>query len=185
MRYLDRLLQSWRIQKARRFLNDSVRVIDVGAHRGELFRTLGNGLQEGFGIEPLIKAAIETGTYTIWPGVFPRIRPDEGDWDAVTMLAVLEHIPRAEHAGLVGACHELLKVGGRVIITVPGRIVDYILSVLELVRLIDGMSLEEHTRFEPDECARLFSKPRFKLLRHERFELGLNHLYVFEKQLTE
>ncbi len=160
-------------------------MIDVGAHQGELFRTLGNGLQEGFGIEPLIKAAIETGTYTIWPGFFPQIRPEKGDWDAVTMLAVLEHIPRAKHAGLVEACHELLKVGGRVIITVPARIVDYILSVLKFVRLIDGMSLEEHTRFEPDECARLFSMPLFKLIRHERFELGLNHLYVFEKQPTE
>jgi predicted SAM-dependent methyltransferase len=51
------------------------------------------------------------------------------------MLAVLEHIPRADQPALAEACYELLKVGGRVIIAAPSRAVDYILSVLRFMRL--------------------------------------------------
>ncbi len=44
------------------------------------------------------------------------------------------------------------------------------------------MSLEEHYGFEPGDTAVIFAGPRFRLLHHSRFQLGLNHLYVFEKQ---
>jgi hypothetical protein len=181
MRYIDRLLQNWRIRKGLQYLNQSGRVIDVGAHQGELFQALGSRLQAGFGIEPLLAAPIESSVYVIHPGFFPEVRPPDTGWDAITMFAVLEHIPRADQPALAEACYELLKVGGRVIITVPSHAVDHVLSALKFMRLIDGMSLEEHFGFEPAETMRIFSSPRFKLVRHARFQMGLNHLYVFEK----
>ena len=185
MKAVDYILQNWRIRKAVRYLKADVRLIDVGAHQGEFFQKLGERLQRGFGIEPLLKVPIETEKFSIKPGFFPSVRPEEKDWDAITMLAVLEHIPRSGHADLTAACLDLLEVGGRVIITVPGGAVDHILSVLKFLRLIDGMSLEEHFGFVPAECMTIFSEPRFKLLKHQRFQLGMNHLYVFEKQAIE
>ena len=182
MKLADRIIQSWRIRKGMQFLGQRERVIDVGAHHGELFQALGNRLQAGFGIEPLLTAPIESSVAVIHPGFFPEMRPQDKEWDAITMFAVLEHIPRADQPALAEACYELLKVGGRVIITVPSRAVDTILSILKFMRLIDGMSLEEHFGFEPAETTRLFSPPRFKLVRHVRFQMGLNHLYVFEKE---
>ena len=167
--------------KALNHVRANARVIDVGAHHGELFEDLGNRLQQGFGIEPLLPAPLEQPRYVIQPGLFPAVRPADRNWDAITMLAVLEHVPRTQQAVLSSACHDLLKVGGRVIITVPSKAVDYVLSVLKFLRLIDGMSLEEHFGFQPAETLRVFAAPRFKLIRHERFQLGLNHLYVFEK----
>jgi hypothetical protein len=101
------------------------------------------------------------------------------------MLAVLEHIPTARQAALADACHELLRDGGRLIITVPSPKVDHILAFLCFLRLIDGMSLEEHHGFKPGDTARIFAPPRFRLLAHERFQLGLNHLFVFEKQRND
>ena len=157
-------------------------MIDVGAHQGELFQALGSRLQAGFGVEPLLAAPKESSVYVIHPGFFPEVRPQDKEWDAIMMLAVLEHIPRADQAALAEACYDLLRVGGRVIITVPSRAVDHILSVLKFMSLIDGMSLEEHFGFEPAETVRVFSPPRFKLVRHARFQMGLNHLYVFEKE---
>ncbi|MCF7689591.1 MAG: class I SAM-dependent methyltransferase [Cephaloticoccus sp.] len=158
-----------------------MRLIDVGAFQGELFQALGPRLHTGFGVEPLLPAKLATGSYVIEPGFFPTVRPSIGNWDAITMLAVLEHIPDHAQAVIADACNDLLRPGGRVIITVPALAVDHILAGLKLLRLIDGMSLEEHHGFEPCDTERIFAAPRFRLLRHERFQLGLNHLFVFEK----
>ena len=182
MKALDRFIQRWRMRQALKFIPDAARVIDIGAHEGELFHSLGLRLQEGFGVEPLRQEILRAERFTIVPGFFPGARPATGGWDAVTMLAVLEHIPAPAQAALAQACHELLKPGGRVIITVPAKAVDHILAVLRALRLIDGMSLEEHYGFEPADTARIFSAPGFRLLHRSRFQGGLNHLFVFERQ---
>lgn len=181
MTFIDRTLQSWRMRKTLRHVGSNVRVIDVGAHEGELFERLGGRLKAGFGIEPLLRSELQRNGYVLVPGFFPAVKPPDTNWDAITMLAVLEHVPRSAQSALAQACHDLLRTGGRVIITVPSQAVDQVLSVLKFLRLIDGMSLEEHFGFEPAETLRVFTKPRFKLAHHERFQLGLNHLYVFEK----
>jgi len=182
MRYVDRCLQRWRMRKALRWLPARVRLIDVGAHEGELFESLGSRLAEGFGIEPLIREPFRGAAYQVRPGFFPAVRPAAGPWDGITMLAVLEHVPAAEQAALADACHQLLRPGGRVIVTVPSPFVDRILALLKALRLIDGMSLEEHYGFEPGDVPGIFAEPRFRLRAHRRFQLGLNHLYVFERQ---
>jgi SAM-dependent methyltransferase len=181
MKALDRFIQRWRMRQAMRLIPDRARVIDIGAHEGELFQALGSKLAYGFGIEPLRHDILATPRFTLAPGYFPSTRPAEGGWDAVTMLAVLEHVPTKEQPVLAAACHELLNPGGRVIITVPAKAVDHILAGLRFLRLIDGMSLEEHYGFEPADTLRIFAPPRFRLLHQSRFQGGLNHLFVFER----
>jgi len=44
------------------------------------------------------------------------------------------------------------------------------------------MPLEEHYGFDPTDTLRIFAEPRFKLVRHERFQPGLNHLFVFARR---
>src|SRR5688572_27579894 len=105
MTSVDRWLQNWRLKVGLRYLGTDVRVIDVGAHQGELFDALGTRLRYGFGIEPLNRALQKTARYRIEPGLFPAVRPPENDWDAITLFAVLEHIPRSEHQALANACY--------------------------------------------------------------------------------
>lgn len=181
MRGVDRFLQRWRMCRAMAWLPGRVRLIDVGAHEGELFRALHDRLIEGYGVEPLLERVVKGSNYQIVPGFFPAVRPLHDGWDGVTMLAVLEHVPTAQQAPLAQSCHALLRPGGRVIVTVPAPAVDQILVVLKRLRLIDGMSLEEHYGFEPADVPRIFAAPGFRLVAHRRFQLGLNHLYVFER----
>jgi len=179
---LDRYLQRARIARALRHLQPRVRVIDIGAHQGELFTALGARLEQGFGIEPINATEIRGRNYVIRPGYFPDVAPDQpGSWDAITLLAVLEHISPDNQRTLAAACAMFLKPGGRVVITVPSPAVDHILWCLQKLRLIAGMSLEEHYGFKPADVPRIFDAPHFRLLRHSRFQFGLNHLFVFER----
>jgi SAM-dependent methyltransferase len=183
MKPIDILLQKWRIKKAARFIPSHAKIIDVGAHTGELFQSLGGKMREGFGVEPLLDTDELRGpNYAIKKGCFPERKPDANGWDCITMLAVLEHIPKEEQPDLTRACHALLREGGRVIITVPSPLVDRILEILGTLRLIDGMSLHEHWGFSPGDTAHVFAPPGFALLHHKRFQLGLNHIFVFEKR---
>jgi hypothetical protein len=62
--------------------------------------------------------------------------------------------------------------------TVPSPLVDRIVDVLRRLRLVHGMDIEAHHGYRTEETPRHFAG--FRVLRHETFELGLNHLYVLE-----
>jgi hypothetical protein len=97
------------------------------------------------------------------------------------MLAVLEHFPPAAYDALRTGCEKFLKPGGKLLITVPSPAVDHILAVLKFLRLVDGMSLEEHHGYEVAQTGEIFPPPKFRLLRRKTFQLGLNNFFVFER----
>lgn len=181
MTLLDRFIQRQRLRRAAAWLPPGARVVDVGAHQGELFAYLGAKLGAGFGIEPLLGQPIQRPGYEVHPGYFPDVRPPDTGWDAVTALAVFEHIPAAAQAAFASGCAQVLRPGGRVVITVPSPAVDRILAVLRALRLIDGMSLEQHYGFVPADTLGIFKPPTFRLLHRQSFQFGLNHLFVFER----
>jgi len=114
-------------------------------------------------------------------GHFPEDLPQDAElFDCVTMLAVLEHVP--DPAAVARACHRVLAPGGRVVLTVPAPLVDRILEVGMALRLLDGMDAEHHHGFDPRETLPAFRGAGFTLRRHRRFELGLNHLFVFQRE---
>ena len=136
----------------------------------------------GVGIDPALERPISTSRYQLVPGRFPEdLDHAAREFDCVTALAVLEHIPASDQEAFSEACLSVLKPGGRLILTVPSPRVDHILSVLRTLRLIDGMALEEHFGFDPEGVPALFAKTGFELVSHRRFQLGLNNLFVFER----
>jgi SAM-dependent methyltransferase len=181
---LDMYLRDVRIAKARRYVGHGDVVVDVGCADGTMFERWSGTIGYGYGVDPTLAEKRETSRYVLYPGVFPDALP-EVRCDAITMLAVLEHIPANRQAELAAACHRMLNPGGRVILTVPSPKVDDILAVLGRLRLIEGMSLEEHYGFDPSHTVEIFAAPRFRLMRHRRFQLGLNNLFVFEKLETD
>src|SRR5690606_38546895 len=131
------------------YVPDAARVLDIGCHDGELFRRLGPRLAHGIGVDPALERPVETPTWTLVRGLFPDDVPDAGPFDAVTLLAVLEHVPLDAQAPLAAAIAGRLAPGGRVIVTVPSPLVDHILKVMVALRIADGIAHEEHYGFEP------------------------------------
>jgi cyclopropane fatty-acyl-phospholipid synthase-like methyltransferase len=181
MKLLDRVLQRWRIAKVRPYIQPGARVLDIGSADGALFHQLGSSIGASMGIDPTLKADTSISGHPLVAGFFPKDMPKVPAFDAITMLAVLEHFPPSAYAELQRGCAQFLKPGGLLLITVPAAAVDRILEVLKFLRLIDGMSLEEHHGYDVSQTNRIFPEPNFRLKMHRRFQLGLNHLFVFER----
>jgi 2-polyprenyl-3-methyl-5-hydroxy-6-metoxy-1,4-benzoquinol methylase len=136
----------------------------------------------GIGIDPLLTEPQYLRNAKLLPGLFPDALSPGEVFDVITMLAVLEHVPRDQQRPLALNCARFLRPGGRLIVTVPSPAVDKILDVLGALRLIHGMSLEQHYGFKPAETPSVFTAAGFTVAVQERFQFGLNNLFVFSKQ---
>lgn len=177
---LDRLLQWLRIRKVRPFVDSFSRVLDIGCLDGILAEKLGP-FAAYVGVDPEAPlASAEPGSRFV-RGTFPSDEAPAAAFDVVTALAVLEHIPTTEQRSFAERCFAALVPGGRMVITVPSPWVDHILDVLLTLRVLDGMETSQHYGFDPLATRQLFIGAGFELEKHERFELGLNHLFVFRR----
>lgn len=182
--FLDRMLQRWRISKALPYIPQGAKVLDIGSSDGILFRVAGEQIGYGVGIDPLV-CPENNEKYRLLSGFFPEGLKTLSNLDlfqAITMLAVLEHIPEDKINDFILACNQVLTPGGVVIITVPDAKVDVILEVLKFFRLVKTMSFEEHYGFDTKYTIPLFEGAGFEKVVHKRFQLGLNNLFVFRKK---
>jgi 2-polyprenyl-3-methyl-5-hydroxy-6-metoxy-1,4-benzoquinol methylase len=187
MNSVDRLIQRIRIRQAAAYIPDGARLLDIGCDDGAIFRILGKQLSGGVGIDPNLTGTVQDANYELLAGIFPDDFPDWCNqhcesFDAITILAVLEHIPMDKQRDFAETCINCLKPGGVILVTVPSERVDSILDTMQRLRIIDGMSLDEHFGFSPAQVPALFEAVEGVVLaEHKRFELGLNNLYVFRK----
>jgi SAM-dependent methyltransferase len=103
--------------------------------------------------------------------------PPVAAFDAITLLAVLEHFAADDYDGLRSGCARFLKPGGYLIITVPSPKVDGILKVLLAIGLIDGMSLEEHHGFDVEDTTTVFPPPAFQIGKPPAIPTGLKQAF--------
>ena len=142
-------------------------------------QSLGNQIGPSVGLDPLARVG-SVGRHQILSEPFREPAPfPEGSFDAIVLLATLEHIP--DKGPLVRECSRLLRPSGRVIITVPALAVDRIVDLLRRLRLVDGMSLEEHHGYDPRSTPQVFAD-NFRMIHRRKFQAGLNHLYVLQKR---
>ncbi len=104
----------------------------------------------------------------------------DSTFDVVTMLAIYEHLGKYREY-ITNLIYHVLKKDGIVILTVPNKAVDYVLYVLVNLKLIDGMSLEQHDHFKASDTIHIFSKCGFHLKHKSKFQFGLNNLFIFKK----
>jgi len=180
MTWLDQLLQRWRIGKALRELPPTPRLLDIGTHDGSIFRLTG---ATGVGIDPELIEGPPLSGVTLVKGFFPVDLPTQADgaFDAATALAVVEHVPEADLVTWAKVLAELMVPKGVLVITVPAPTVDKLLHVLMGLHLIAGIEAHQHHGFQPSDLDGIFTAPLWRRRKHRRFQLGLNHLYVFER----
>jgi len=181
MTFFDDALRDQRIKKACGLIPEGSRVLDVGCRDGQLFRVLGSSLTEGLGIDPDLDGTITAPKYQLVQGWFPAELPDGvRRFDAITMLALFEHISPEDQPKVVARCKDLLNPNGLVVLTIPSKQVDAILDVLEKVKLVVDDSIHQHYGFDAkSDTEPVFHAGGFTTAHRSSFQLGLNNLFAF------
>ena len=180
MKQGDVILQRWRIRMAARHLPQGAHVLDIGCCDGLLFSVLKGRIASGVGVDS-DSVPEDYDDFRFIRGRAPDDLPSGETFDAITMLAVLEHIPTDVQRNLAEDCWALLRDSGRVVCTVPSPKVDTLIHLGKHLSILDGMQEQEHYGFEPSQTVQLFVDRGFTLRRARRFQFGLNNLFVFAK----
>jgi SAM-dependent methyltransferase len=181
MRRLDRALQNVRVRTVKPFIGAGARILDVGCADGMLYRQVRPS--HYVGIDPDAPHTAPAANARFIRDTFPTAQLDPAErFDVIVMMAVLEHVPRETQQEVAQACAAHLEPNGVLAITVPSTAVDGIIDLLKRASLLDGMREDQHYGFNPHSTPSVFEPHGFRLQRHRRFELGLNHLFVFERE---
>ena len=180
MKLGDRFIQAWRMRVAARWIPRGSRILDVGCHQGEFFKYLGDRISPSVGMDPLVLPNKFTMQHELLPILLNDKQPfEDSSFDVIVLLATIEHI--TDKTIVAREAWRLLRPGGRVIITIPSSAVDKILDCLIYLKLVDGMSLEEHHGFDVNGLADIFESEGLRLKHRKKFQLGLNNLFIFER----
>ena len=185
MKKLDYYLQNVRIGKAVHFIKPGDSILDIGSGEAPLFLYLNNnGVKfKGVGFDPDVKEVIRAENYTIYNEMFPNDSIGGTRFNIITALAVLEHIPKEQLENFVENCYRHLAPGGLMVLTVPSKEVDFILKILISCRILHGMEVGQHYGYDTGGTIPLFAAKGFELVKHRKFQFGLNNLFVFRKKV--
>ena len=149
-----------RVRNVMRYIEPGQRLLDIGCGDGYFLRAA--PFKERYGLDKQLGDDVKAG-----------LPFEAGFFDAVSMLAVIEHI--ADVKALLAEIHRVLKPGGRLVLTTPKKAADALIRIY--VRNVD----EEHdTYFDREMIVRL-TAGRFDVTGHHTFILGLNQAFCLQK----
>ena len=93
-----------------------------------------------------------------------------GQYDTIVMLAVLEHLKRPME--VVRWCEDRLKPGGKLVITTPTTLGDFI------VQKVFRLKVDHRYIFNKRKLHYICEMPGLSVVKYSRFELGANQLIV-------
>ena len=149
---LEPVLADFRAQKANKLIPPNLRagrILDIGCGSFPYFLAH-TSFSEKFAIDQIplpekTASELRIESYTLDLEIQPRLPFDDHFFEAVTLLAVVEHLDPADMAALFKEIYRVLKPDGKVILTTPAAWSDGLLRFMARIGLVSAEEIHEHT----------------------------------------
>jgi ubiquinone/menaquinone biosynthesis C-methylase UbiE len=158
-------------------------VCDLGCGAGAPFlHHVESRLTSGIGLDEYVGESKNGKISVVRADITASLPLEGGQFDHVTMLAVLEHLEQPRKVLAEG--YRLLLPGGSLIMTWPSSLVDPILEVLTRIGMVnDELGFEQHQpRIPGAKLREMLQEIGFGKIENGTFELGLNNWLVAHKE---
>ena len=179
----DRFIARARFRAAASHIRFQSRVCDLGCGAGAPFlHHVASRLARGIGLDEHAGESKQDNISIVRADITTELPLESGQFDHVTMLAVLEHLVEPER--VLAQAYRLLRPDGSLIMTWPSSAVDPLLEILTRIKLVHGeLGFAQHQpRIPTAELKSMLQKIGFARIEHGKFELGLNNWLVAHKE---
>lgn len=121
------------------------RILDIGCGSHPYFLSH-TSFREKFAIDQLAspERQEEIAWHTLDLNAVPQLPFEDGYFNVVTMLAVIEHLDPSKLVDLFVECRRALIPGGHVILTTPASWTDHLLNWMARLKLVSKEEIDEH-----------------------------------------
>jgi len=151
------------------------RLLDIGCGNNQLVKTYGHN---SVGID-----VYDFGGNALIIEDSSKLPFENGSFQTVSFVASLDHIPNRWEA--LKEAHRILSEGGRVLVTMISPFIGILrhkLAWWDPDQHKRGMKKGEEMGLTHEYIVSLLENTGFKLIERKRFIVGLNNLYIFEKE---
>lgn len=139
-------------------------------------------IAHGTGIDFKVDSIASGKVRTIQTTLNETLPFEDNSFDIVTMLAVLEHLEKPKEIVLEIA--RVLKKGGKLVLTVPGKRAKPVLEYLAFkLGVVSEDEIKDHKKYyDFIEIKELVEQvPILEIIEHRQFQLGMNNFCVIVK----